>query len=142
MSSRHLSRTIALQTLYEWDFYQQNNDLLPKILNRNLKESKGKIKDEEFTKNLVEGVVKKISEIDKIIQDCAPEWPIEQITLIDRNVLRLGIYELLFIKETPPKVTINEAIEVAKTFGGESSKKFINGVLGTIYEKLKGEEKK
>jgi len=142
MSSRHLSRTIALQTLYEWDFYQQNNDLLPKILNRNLKESRGKIKDEEFAKNLVEGVVKKISEIDKIIQDCAPEWPIEQITLIDRNVLRLGIYELLFIKETPPKVTINEAIEVAKTFGGESSKKFINGVLGTIYEKLKGEEKK
>jgi len=142
MSSRHLSRTIALQTLYEWDFYQQNNDLLPKILNRNLKESKGKIKDEEFTKNLVEGVVKKISEIDKIIQDCAPEWPIEQINLIDRNVLRLGIYELLFIKETPPKVTINEAIEVAKTFGGESSKKFINGVLGTIYEKMKGEEKK
>lgn len=87
-------------------------------------------------------MVKKISEIDKIIQDCAPEWPIEQINLIDRNVLRLGIYELLFIKETPPKVTINEAIEVAKTFGGESSKKFINGVLGTIYEKMKGEEKK
>ncbi len=137
MNSRHLNRTIALQTLYEWDFYNQNNDLLPKILARNLKEFGSGIEENKFAKDLVEGVVKNQKEIDGKIKDYAPEWPIEQITLIDRNVLRLGIYELLFKKETPPKVSINEAIEVAKAFGGETSRKFINGVLGSIYEKIK-----
>lgn len=142
MSSRHRSRSIALQTLYEWDFYQQNSNLLTKILERNLKESGSDQKVSEFAKNLVEGIVKNIKEIDEKIKTFAPEWPIKQITLIDRNILRLGIYELLFNKETPPKASINEAIEVAKAFGGETSGKFINGVLGAIYEKMKNPIKK
>jgi len=137
MSSRHLARTITLQTLYEWDFHNQNNNLLPKILERHLKESGLNTEENEFIKNLVREIVKNLKKIDERITTFAPEWPIEQITLIDKNILRLGIYELLFSKETPPKVCINEAIEIAKTFGGETSGKFVNGVLGAIYEKIK-----
>ena len=103
MANRHLSRSIALQTLYEWDFNGSKD-----------------------------------SHLDEIFVKTAPEWPLEQINLIDRNVLRLGIYELLFGKreEVPPKVAINESIELAKSFGGETSGKFVNGVLGTIYRAI------
>lgn len=127
-----------MQTLYEWDFKGKENDLLPGIIDRNLKEFAPGINDPVFIDTLVKGVMQYRPQIDKIIETCAPEWPIEQITLIDRNILRLGIYELLFGKheEAPPRVAINEAIELAKTFGGSASGKFVNGVLGTIYKEM------
>jgi len=133
MASRHLSRSIAMQSLYEWDFYDQRGNLV-EIVERNLKEF-GPGLDGAFCFELVTGVVKHLKEIDEIIKKSAPQWPLEQMPLIDRNVLRIGIYELLFgdKKAVPPKVAINEAIELAKGFSGESAGKFVNGVLGTVY---------
>lgn len=138
MASRHLARSIVMQSLYEWDFRKKNQDELKKIVERNIKELGPGIEDAEFIYNLADGVMKFKSKIDRIIEKAAPEWPIEQVTIVDRNVLRIGLYELLFgdRKEVPPKVAINEAIELAKTYGGESSGKFINGVLGTIYREI------
>jgi N utilization substance protein B len=138
MSSRHLARSIVLQSLYEWDFRKKSQKELKKILERNIKELGPDIKDVNFIHGLIKGVVKFRPKIDKIIEKAAPEWPIEQITIVDRNVLRIGLYELLFgdRKEVPPKVAINEAIELAKAYSGESSGKFINGVLGTIYREI------
>jgi len=138
MSSRHLSRSIAMQSLYEWDFSGKKPQALKEIIERNIKEFGPGLEDESFVWQLINGVVKYLPQLDKIIEKAAPEWPIEQITIIDRNVLRIGLYELLYAKreEVPPKVAINEAIELAKTFGGESSGKFINGVLGTVYKEI------
>jgi len=137
MSSRHLSRSIAMQSLYEWDFSGGKVDL-EKIVERNLQEFGPGLEDKSFTWQLVTGVIQHLKEIDKIIETSAPEWPIEQISIVDRNVLRIGLYELLYSDKTavPPKVAINESIELAKSFGGESSGKFINGVLGTVYKEL------
>lgn len=138
MASRHLSRSIAMQSLYEWDFFSKDKDLLEKIVERNIEEFGKEIEDKAFIWSLILGVVSNIKKIDEIIEKAASEWPIEQITIIDRNVLRLGLYELLYEdkKEVPPKVAINEAIELAKTFGGKNSGKFINGVLGTVYREI------
>ena len=138
MASRHLSRSIAMQSLYEWDFSGKKPDQLEKIVERNIQEFGPGLEDKTFVWQLIEGVVSRIGDIDKIIEKAAPEWPIEQITIVDRNVLRIGLYELLYSNkdEVPPKVAINEAIELAKTFGGESSGKFINGVLGTVYKQI------
>ncbi len=137
MSSRHLSRSIVMQSLYEWDFSEKKNDLT-KIVEKNIKEFGPGLEDQSFVWQLITGVVQNLAQIDKIIEKAAPEWPIEQINIVDRNVLRIGLYELLYAKkeEVPPKVAINEAIELAKTFGGESSRKFINGVLGTVYKEI------
>jgi len=144
MASRHLARSIALQTLYEWDFYGQQKDAAAGIIERNFKEFGPGLENESFVKQLVDGVTDHLPEIDKIIVESAPEWPIEQITPIDRNVLRLGLFELLYAKkeEVPPKVAINEAIELAKSFGGESSGRFVNGVLGTVYKEIEKLENK
>ncbi len=138
MASRHLSRSIALQTLYEWDFRKRSRDDLEKVMSYNIQEFGPGMSDKDFVAVLIDGVINNQDKIDKLIEKCAPEWPIEQITVVDRNVLRLGICELLFgnYDEVPPKVAINEAIELAKTFGGESSGRFINGVLGTIYREM------
>jgi N utilization substance protein B len=138
MASRHLSRSIAMQSLYEWDFGGKKADKLEGIVDRNLEEFGPGLEDKQFVWELINGVVKHLKDIDSIIIKAAPEWPLEQITIVDRNVLRIGIYELLYAdkEEVPPKVAINEAIELAKSFGGESSGKFINGVLGTIYNEL------
>lgn len=138
MAYRHLLRSIAMQTLYEWDFRGKNNALLSKIIDRNMKEFAPGVNDPMFIDTLISGTMKHLQKIDKIIETCAPEWPISQITPIDRNILRLGIYELLFGKheEVPPRVAINESIELAKTFGGSSSGRFVNGVLGTIYKEM------
>jgi len=138
MASRHLSRSIAMQSLYEWDFSGKKSDILEKIVEKNIKEFGPGLQDKDFIWQLIKGVVSNISNIDKIIEKAAPEWPIDQITIIDRNVLRIGLYELLYgnKEEVPPKVAINEAIELAKSFGGESSGKFINGVLGTVYKEI------
>jgi len=138
MASRHLSRSIVMQSLYEWDFSGKKPEALKNIIEKNIKEFGPGLEDESFVWQLINGVVKRLSKIDKIIEKAAPEWPIEQITIVDRNVLRIGLYELIYEnkKEVPPKVAINESIELAKTFGGESSGKFINGVLGTVYKEI------
>lgn len=139
MSSRHLARSIVVQSLYEWDFFDRKPKNLKKIVERNIERFGSGIEDKKFIWQLVKGVVKNLSKIDKIIEQAAPQWPLEQVAIIDRNVLRIGLYELLFgeKKEVPLKVAINEAIELAKMFGGENSGKFVNGVLGTIYKEIK-----
>lgn len=138
MSSRHLARSIVLQSLYEWDFNKDKKLEVGKVLQRNVKEFGAEVEESDFINRLAKGVLKHQPQIDKIIEKSAPEWPLEQITVVDRNVLRIGIFELLFgdKKEVPPKVAINEAIELAKNYGGESSGRFINGVLGTIYREM------
>ncbi|MDP2684620.1 MAG: transcription antitermination factor NusB [bacterium] len=137
MSNRHLSRTIAMQSLYEWDFNNLKKESLAKLADKNLKEFAPEFEDNGFVDHIIKGVINNIEEINGLITKYAPEWPLDQITIVDRNVLRIGIYELKFSKgEIPPKVAINESIELAKTFGGESSGKFINGVLGTIYKDM------
>ena len=137
MASRHLSRSIAMQSLYEWDFLDKKSDL-EKIIERNIVEFGPGLEDESFIWQLVTGVVANLKEINEIIARAAPQWPISQISIVDRNVLRIGIYELLFGDKVtvPPKVAINEAIELAKSFGGDNSGKFINGVLGTVYKEI------
>jgi len=127
-----------MQSLYEWDFSGKKKENLEKIVEKNIREFGPGLDNKDFIWELVKGVIAKISDIDKVIEKAAPEWPLNQITIIDRNVLRIGLYELLYgnKKNVPPKVAINEAIELAKTFGGESSGKFINGVLGTVFKEI------
>lgn len=138
MASRHLSRSVAMQSLYEWDFLGMPKEQLELIAEKNIEEFGRGLESNDFIWALVYGVQDKIESIDKIIEKTAPEWPINQINILDRNILRIGIFELLYEKvdEVPPKVAINESIELAKNFGGESSRKFVNGVLGTIYREL------
>jgi N utilization substance protein B len=137
MSNRHLARTLALQVLYQWDFHGKKDKDLSKIISYDKQEFAPEFNDHGFVGDLVKGVIDKLKELDELITKNAPDWPIDQITTIDRNVLRIGLYELLYNKEIPSKVAINESIELAKTFGGEASGKFINGVLGAIYKKQK-----
>ena len=150
MASRHLARVIVLQTLYTWDFYNSHikkedlkkNLSTDDILEYNLAEFGPDIEGEEdFIKAIVKGVFDNMEEINKAITKLAPDWPLDQINTVDRNVLRIGIYELKYgdTEAVPPKVAINEAIELAKNFGGPSSGRFVNGVLGSFY---KGLEKK
>ncbi len=134
-SNRHLGRIVAMQTLYEYDFRSKGEheiDVEP-ILERNLAEFSGSIDDTNFVHDVVDGVRAHEQEIDNIIAPAAPEWPVEQIAKIDKIILRIGIYELIIKRDVPPKVAINEAVELAKAFGGENSSRFVNGVLGTIY---------
>ena len=143
MASRHLSRSIVLQSLYEWDFYNKK-PVLKNIAERNIKDFGPGLEELDFIWQLIDGITKHISDIDKVIEKAAPEWPIAQISMIDRNVLRIGLFELLYAnkEEVPPKVAINEAIELAKTFAGQTSGKFVNGVLGTVYKQIQPEESK
>lgn len=143
MANRHLSRSIALQSLFAWDFTGQRDSELKNITRYNIGEFAPGLTDTDFIYDLVLGVQKNIPDIDQLITTAAPDWPLDQITTVDRNVLRLGIFELKFAaaQDVPPKVAINEAIELAKTFGGTSSGKFVNGVLGTIYKQM-GEPRK
>ncbi len=135
MSNRHLARTIAMQSLYEWDFdHGQKN--LSSIIKNNLKEFAPTFDDQGFIQEILDGVILRRQAIDALIIKYAPEWPLDQITNVDRNILRLGVYELKFSEDVPSKVAINEAIELAKTFGGESSSKFVNGVLGAIFRDM------
>lgn len=142
MASRHLSRSIAMQSLYEWDFSGKKDSGLQPIVEKNIKEYGPGLENVDFVWQLVNGVKDHLPQIDKIIEKAAPEWPIDQITIVDRNVLRMGLFELLYENkaEVPPKVAINEAIELAKTFGGESSGKFINGVLGTVFKEMENKQ--
>jgi len=138
MANRHLSRSIVLQALFEWDFRGQPLPVPDIILGHNIEEFAGGMQDASFMGTLMKNVIDKREELDKIITQAAPDWPIEKISIVDRNVLRLGLYELLFAdrNEVPAKVAINEAIELAKTYGGENSGKFINGVLGAVYKEI------
>ena len=139
-SNRHLGRIVALQTLYEYEFRLGSEDPsvdLNEILSRNLERYESAIDDTGFVKDLVDGVVANMADLDAKIQPIAPEWPIDQIARVDRTVLRLGVYELLYRADAvPPKVAINEAVELAKAFGSDNSSKFINGVLGTAFRTL------
>ncbi|MEK7151928.1 MAG: transcription antitermination factor NusB, partial [Patescibacteria group bacterium] len=138
MANRHLSRSIVMQSLFEWDFNGNKNIAIEDTVTRNAAEFAPGVKDTSFMKALAKGVLEKQGKIDAIITKAAPDWPLEKISIVDRNVLRIGLSELLFgdRKEVPPKVAINEAIELAKTFGGENSGKFVNGVLGAVYKEL------
>lgn len=134
-SNRHLGRIVAMQTLYEYDFRESADIAVDRkvILERNLGEFSEAIDDKQFVHDLVSGVEQDQQRIDDIIAPAAPDWPVDQIAKIDKIILRIGVYELLIKRDVPPKVAINEAVELAKAFGGENSSKFINGVLGTIY---------
>ena len=126
-----------MQSLYQWDFKGQPTAVLPAIIDQNLEEFGNGLEEEiSFIKNTVDGVVQYQKDIDKIISDYAPNWPLDQINIIDRNILRIGVYELKFNNEIPHKVAINEAIEIAKTYGGPTSGKFVNGVLGAIFKDM------
>lgn len=134
-SNRHLGRIIALQTLYELDFRREAGDVdfdLEEVLARNISRYQKQLDDTDFIEALVRGVAKQEKTLDETLQPIAPEWPIDQIARMDRVVLRIGLYELTNNADIPPKVVINEAVELAKAFGGENSSKFINGVLGTV----------
>ena len=139
-SNRHLGRIVALQTLYEYEFRKESNDdsaHSDEILKRNLERYETAIDDTKFVETIVDGVLKEQQDIDGQIQPIAPDWPIEQIARVDRTILRIGIYELLHqAKVVPPKVAINEAVELAKAFGSDNSSKFVNGVLGTAFRTL------
>ena len=139
-SNRHLGRIVALQTLYEYEFRIESADAsadVKEILSRNLERYETAIDDTKFVETLVNGVLAEQKAIDEKIQPIAPDWPIDQIARVDRNILRLGIYELLHQADVvPPKVAINEAVELAKAFGSDNSSKFVNGVLGTAYRTL------
>lgn len=135
MSNRHLARTIAVQTLYQWDFNDQKENI-DDILKNDKESFAPDFDDGGFIDHLVHGVIEHQAEIDGLIIKYAPEWPLEQITIIDRNVLRLGTFELKYDPNIPAKVAINEAIELAKNFGGESSGKFVNGVLGAVFKEV------
>ncbi len=144
-SNRHLGRIVALQTLYEQDFRQEAGDTtfdVVEVLDRNVHRYRETIDDIAFIETLVKGVGKKAQELDDVLQPLAPEWPISQIARMDRVVLRMGAYELLHAKDVPPKVVINEAVELAKAFGGDNSSKFINGVLGSLLRQKEGSEPK
>ena len=138
MANRHLQRSVAMQSLFEWDFQGRKDDMMGEIMKRNLQEFAPGLEESSFTEALSNGTLSNRDVIDKLIEKCAPEWPLDQVTVVDRNILRLGIFELMFgnYDEVPPKVAINESIELAKTFGGDSSARFVNGVLGTIYREM------
>jgi N utilization substance protein B len=142
MSNRHLARTIAMQTLFVWDFNGQKTEMIESLISDNFANFAPNFDDGGFVKDLVMGVIGRTQELDDLIRKHATEWPLDQITCVDRNVLRLGIYELLYCENIPSRVAINEAIEVAKSFGGDSSGKFINGVLGAIYNDLPEDKKR
>lgn len=138
MANRHLSRSVVLQTLFEWDVRNCPTEVARDALKRNTAEFAPAAGDSPFMEELFKGVVERKSDLDMVIEKAAPEWPLSRIAPVDRNVLRLGLYELLFSdrEKVPAKVAINEAIELAKSFGGENSGRFVNGVLGAVYKEL------
>jgi len=138
MANRHLSRSIVLQTLFEWDFGGQDKEAALNALERNTEEFAPGMAEVSFTRDLFSNILDKKASLDAIIEKAAPDWPLDKISNVDRNVLRIGLYELVYgdKSEVPAKVAINEAIELAKTFGGDNSGKFVNGVLGAVYKEM------
>lgn len=140
MSNRHLARTIAMQSLFLWDFKGKQEDEIEVIADGVFENFAPQFNDQGFVETIIGGVMKNLTEIDNYITKYATEWPLEQITIVDRNILRIGVFELIYNDDIPAKVAINEAIEIAKTFGSESSGKFVNGVLGAIYKDIQAKE--
>ncbi len=136
MSNRHLARTIAIQSLYQWDFLGQPKERVEEILTFNREEFAPNFDDGGFINELFQGVMEHLADIDGLITRFAPDWPLDSMSIIDRNIIRVGVYELKMNPHIPAKVAINEAIEIAKTFGGESSGKFVNGVLGAMFKEM------
>ncbi len=138
MANRHISRSIVLQSLFEWDLNAIEKKDVIEVLDRNIEEFAPNKTDRPFMEKLLDGILGKQPELDLVITKAAPEWPIDRISPVDRNILRLGLYELLFSDrgEVPAKVAINEAIELAKQFGGDNSSRFVNGVLGAVYKEI------
>ena len=143
MATRHLIRTVILQTLYEWDFYKREHDVT-EILERNMQEFAPGVDEPDFGWRILKGIAEHLQAIDETIVKNAPNWPLDKIAIIDRNVLRIGIYELLYADhdEVPPKVDINEAVELAKNYGGPNAARFVNGVLGALYVQMEEGQKK
>lgn len=138
MSNRHLARAIAMQVLYQWDFKGRPTAAIPAIIEQTIKDfGVGLDQNIEYIQATVDGVIDNLEQIDQTIQTYAPKWPLEQIAIVDRNILRIGIYEMHINNDIPNKVAINEAIEIAKSYGGQSSGKFVNGILGAIYNDIK-----
>ena len=129
MKARRRARAIALQALYELDFTEHSSE---HALGGRLKEHPLPESATLFAFHLVEGVTDHTTQLDRVVGELAPEWPVDQIAVVDRNILRIAVYELLFDSDTPPKVAINEAVELAKMFGSDSSPRFVNGVLGSL----------
>jgi transcription antitermination protein NusB len=136
MSNRHLARTTAMQCLYEWDFRGQDVARLPEIFQHMKEEFTPGLEDSGYVEHQVNAVIEHLKEIDEVLAHFAPEWTLSEMTATDRTILRLGCYELRFDEAIPSKVAINEAIELGKTFGGDASGKFVNGVLGAIYKDM------
>lgn len=141
MANRHLARSVVLQSLFEIDSENELKEKPEDVLMRNISEFASEQSIFPFMKQLFDLVQSKEEDLNKIIEEAAPEWPLEKIAVVDRNILRIGLAELLFSdpEQVPPKVAINEAIELAKEFGGESSSKFVNGVLGAVYKEVSGD---
>ena len=137
MSHRHLARSIVMQVLYQWDFKGKPTAGIPAIVDQQIEEfGVGLEKEIAFVKNTVDGVLMHLKDIDKKIEEHAPNWSLDQMAIVDRNILRIGVYELYFNNEIPAKVAINEAIEIAKSYGGQSSGKFVNGILGAMFKEV------
>lgn len=137
MAKRHLAREIIMQSLYQWDFRERPTGILPAIIDQNVTEFGAGVEDtKDFIVKTIDGIIDNIEDIDALIAEYSTNWPTEQMALVDRNILRLGIYEMKHNAEIPPKVAINEAIELAKAYGGPTSGKFVNGILGAMYSKL------
>ena len=135
MSNRHLARTLTMQALYQWDFLGREGEAdLDKIITYIKEEFAPNFDDHDYVESTFRGVVDKVEDIDGTLNGFAKDWPVDTMTLVDRNILRIGVYELLMNDKIPSKVAINEAIEIGKAFGGDASGKFINGVLGAIYK--------
>lgn len=137
MSKRHLARSIIMQSLYQWDFKDKPTAAIPAIIDQVMLEFGAGIDDtKEYVTKTVAGILDTIEEIDALIKKYAPNWPVDEMSIVDRNILRLGVFELKLSDHIPPKVAINEAIELAKSYGGPSSGKFVNGILGAMYNDM------
>lgn len=142
MAQRHLARTVVMQVLYQWDFKKKPTSGIPAIIDQVMEDfGQGLEEERDYVVKTLNGVIDNLEKIDELIRTNAANWPLEQITIVDRNVLRIGIYELQFNDEIPEKVAINEAIEVAKAFGGAASGKFVNGILGAMYKDMQSSQK-
>lgn len=144
-ANRHLGRIIVLQTLYEAAFRKECGDKslsIDKVLNRNISRYRANVEDKKFVRDLANGISKQAKSLDAKLQPIAPDWPLDQIARIDHTVLQIGAYELINNPDVPPKVVINEAVELAKGFGGKNSSKFVNGVLGTLLKQVDKKDKK
>jgi N utilization substance protein B len=140
-ATRHFARTVVLQILYQWDFRNRPTGILPAMIDEHIAQSEYPLGiHESYVRKTTQDIVDHLDEVDTTIEQYATNWPLDQMTIIDRNTLRIGVYELTINKDIPGKVAINEAIEIAKSFGGTASGKFVNGILGAMYNDIAQKE--